>query len=218
MTWRRRLLWISGVAVALSVAYCVVVVVHARSITPRIIAEASEPPWPHLSAADLDEHRRSILVAVEDPAFYEHQGVDVSTPGSGATTIPQSLVKRLYFDDFRPGFAKIRQTLIARFALVPAVGKDELLLLFANHVYMGEHEGAPLHGLEAAARAYFGVPFIELDDAQYLQLVATMLAPGRLDPRRHAEANLERVRRLERLVAGLCAPSGWMDVELDGCR
>jgi len=43
-------------------------------------------------------------------------------------------------------------------------------------------------------------------------------APGRFNLREHPEANTERVRCIQRLVAGVCAPSGWMDWELAGCQ
>jgi hypothetical protein len=43
------------------------------------------------------------------------------------TTITQSLVKGLYFRHFRPGIRKIRQSLIARFALDGHMSKQRLL-------------------------------------------------------------------------------------------
>ena len=97
--------------------------------------------------------------------------------------------------------------------LDPAVDKDTLLVLFANHVYMGNADGEPVLGLEAAAQVYFDVPFARNDEQQFLQLVAMMLAPNRLDPREHAEANLARVRRIE-ATARRRVPPVW----LDGCR
>src|SRR5690242_1897929 len=87
---------------------------RAYQRNPEIVAVARQGD---LKASDLTEDRRAILLAVEDPSFARHHGVDWSTPGQGATTISQALVKRLYFDDFKPGFDKIEQTLIARFML-----------------------------------------------------------------------------------------------------
>jgi membrane carboxypeptidase/penicillin-binding protein len=53
------------------------------------------------------------LLTVEDPHFYTHDGIDASTPGAGITTITQGLVKLYYFHPFKPGIAKLRQSLIA---------------------------------------------------------------------------------------------------------
>ena len=57
--------------------------------------------------------RRKWLLIVEDPTFETHEGIDLTTPGAGITTITQSLSKRLAFDDFQPGIAKLRQTAYA---------------------------------------------------------------------------------------------------------
>ncbi|WP_234902631.1 transglycosylase domain-containing protein [Agrobacterium larrymoorei] len=58
----------------------------------------------------LGAAHRAILLAVEDPNFSTHSGVDFSTPGAGLTTITQSAAKRLAFEEFHPGIGKIRQT------------------------------------------------------------------------------------------------------------
>lgn len=61
---------------------------------------------------DLDRRQLSILLAMEDPGFYTHKGVDLKTPGAGLTTITQVLVKKLYFKEFKPGLRKIKQILL----------------------------------------------------------------------------------------------------------
>ncbi len=215
--WVRRAALLGGGVLLVSTIYAGSVVVGAERQTPSILARARAPHHATLGPDELDAARRKVLVAVEDPGFYDHAGVDLKTPGAGLTTITQALVKRLYFKDFRPGFSKIRQTLIARFVLDDAVSKSELLLLFANHAYLGHRQGVALYGFAAGAEAYFDRPFRELSQRQYLQLVAMLVAPNRLDPIDHRQANLRRVRRIERLLAGRCAPSGWRDVELRGC-
>jgi len=67
-----------------------------------------------------------------------------------------------YFEHFRQGLPKIRQTLIARFALDPLVSKEDQLLLFVNEVHMGQVDGQEVDGLVSTSQAYFGKHVSEL--------------------------------------------------------
>lgn len=202
----------------LVVGYYVVEVIQARRATPAIVAAALRSEKIVLQLDDLSPWQTDVLLAVEDPTFYQHPGWDLRTPGAGMTTITQGLVKIHYFEYFRQGLPKIRQTLIARFALDPLVSKEDQLLLFVNEVHMGQVDGQDVDGLDAASQAYFGKPVSELSEDEYIGLVAMIAAPGRFHLREHPAANAERVRRIQRLIAGACAPSGWMDWELAGCQ
>lgn len=102
--------------------------------TPDVLAAAAEG---ELDLGDLPKRRLDMLVKIEDPGFYSHRGVDFSTPGAGMTSITQSLVKRFYFNDFQPGFAKLEQSLIARFILDPAMSKDAQLKAYLNFSHYG---------------------------------------------------------------------------------
>ena len=79
---------------------------HAQTRTPDLLRVWLAKPQPVAMAA-LPAERKAMLLAVEDPGFYSHKGVDFASPGQGMTTITQALVKFLYFDSFIPGFAKI---------------------------------------------------------------------------------------------------------------
>jgi membrane carboxypeptidase/penicillin-binding protein len=187
---------------------------RAQQRTPEVLSEASKGPLPlsALSAQQIQE-----LLAVEDPGFYRHQGVDFSTPGAGMTTITQSLVKHFYFDHFHKGFPKIEQSLIARFVLDPAMSKPDQLHSFINHAYFGTYRGKNVEGFAAAATIYFGQDFDQLTNDQFLTLVAMLMAPDRLDPDRHSAANRERVARIKRMLSGECRPAGLRDVSYKAC-
>jgi membrane peptidoglycan carboxypeptidase len=210
---RRGGLLLAG-ALLLFVAYEVFALWRAWQRTPAVVSLARTGP---LTLEDLSPERRRWLLAVEDPGFERHRGIDFTTPGQGNTTLPQSLVKLFYFERFRPGFAKIEQVLIARLVLDRALTKHEQLRAYLNHAYFGESRRGPIIGFEGAARAYFGTPFARIDDDQFLAIVATSIAPRELDPRRHPGANAERVRRIKRLVAGSCAPEDLGDVRYRRC-
>lgn len=201
------------VLLAALIAYQGYALARARARTPAILAL----PRP-LTLDQLSFDRQAALLTVEDPNFYGHAGVDSGTPGQGRTTLTQALVKRLYFDRFRPGFAKIEQSLIARWVVTPAISKRTQLELFYNHAYFGNPAGRDVIGFPAAARTYFGRDVAALDDRQYLALVAMLIAPNRLDPIRHPRANAERVRRIEALLDARCRPVATDDLWYPGCR
>ena len=180
------------------------VVYEARQYTTSSVLPAVRQTRFPLALSDLTPRQLEILLEVEDPNFFHHHGVDLSTPGAGITTITQGLVKQLYFHPFKPGFAKLRQTLIAAFALDPLMPKREQLALFVNSVYLGHG----VHGFAEAAQHYFARPFAKLDEDQYLALVAMIIAPEVFDLQRYPARNAERVARIKRLASGAYRPRG----------
>lgn len=210
-----RLLAIPLTAILLLAGYETVQVMRARARTPAALASVANRP---LALANLPMARRAMLLAVEDPGFYHHHGVDLWTPGAGWTTIPQALVKRLYFPDgFEPGFAKLEQSLIAWLVFDPAISKDEQLEIFVNYASFGRDGPRDVIGFEDAARSFYGRPVAELSDRQYLSLVAMLIGPNDLNPRANPEANAARVNRIEALVAGRCKPLNAFDVTYPAC-
>lgn len=193
-------------------------VLAARAATPGIFAEALAPDRSLVSPTRLTEVRLKWLLAVEDPRFFEHGGVDLTSPGAGLTTITQSIVKQLYFKKFKPGLGKMRQTLVAYFAVDPMVPKNDQLLYFLSAAYFGTHAGRTVNGFGAAAQTYFGVELEALTDDQYLALVAMLVSPNRFHFERYPDTNQERVRRIKRLLAGECEPAGLRDVYYSACK
>lgn len=159
----------------------------------------------------LTAEQKDILLTVEDPAFFAHRGVDFSSPGQGMATITQALVKRLYFEEFHPGLAKIEQSLIAVFVLNRRFTKEEQLTVFLNQAYLGEQNGQPVLGFAEASRAYFGKPFHALTMDEFIGLVGMLIAPNTLRPDLHPEAHQQRVQRIKLLLAGGCQPKGVFD-------
>ncbi|MBU3888659.1 hypothetical protein FM996_11945 [Methylosinus sporium] len=186
------------------VGYEAVSVALARSETPEIFARyeaatdnGAKPP------AGLSSERIETLIKVQDPSFWTHGGVDWSAPLT-TTTVTQSVVKRLYFENFQKGFAKIRQTLIAQFAVGPLTSKNAQLAAFID-----------VNGWEPAAQKWFGKRLAALNDDEFLALVATNNSPKDHAP--GTRANAERVRRIEKYLAGLCERRGFSDVWLENC-
>jgi membrane carboxypeptidase/penicillin-binding protein len=121
-----------GVLLGLIIVYYAAVVLKARYNSPQIVEDILKSEAIKLQLSDLSKRQLDILLTVEDPNFFNHRGVDLKTPGAGLTTITQGLVKKLYFKEYKPGIRKIKQTLIARFALDPLVSKEDQLLMLIN--------------------------------------------------------------------------------------
>lgn len=186
----------------------------ARQQTPTLVAAALQQYGTELTSAELSPARKAMLLAVEDPTFLHHHGVDLATPGASMTTITQGLVKLLYFQQgFQPGIAKIRQTLIAQYALDALSSKDEQLL-FLNMSYLGTVNGQAIHGFANAARTYFGKEFASLNDEEFLALVGMLISPNHLKP--GTSASVERVQRISAYLRGELRPTNLLNVEYTG--
>ena len=212
----RTSLAIAALGIAGLAAYEGYALWRAEARTPQILAAYLAKPQP-VALAALTPDRKEILLKVEDPGFYQHKGIDWSSPGQGMTTITQALTKFLYFKRFRKGFAKIEQSLIARFVLDRHLTKDQQLALYINQAYLGEIDGKPIRGFEAASLAYFDKPFAEINSEEYLGLVGMLISPNALRPDKHPDAYKERVARIENLVAGNCKPTGVLDALFAAC-
>lgn len=188
---------------------------RAKVLTPPLFAPYLAEDYGGLRWTDLSPEAQRIWLTLEDPAFFEHSGLDFTSPGAGLTTITQSLVKRLYFEDFQPGYAKIAQTLIAMRVVDVQIPKTVQLDAALDLLYFGHQDGTPVIGFDAASMAYYGAQFERLSDAQVAGLVAMLPAPNRLKP--GSAAHSERMSRVFRYLDGRCAPSGWRDVWLEGC-
>ena len=202
-------------------AYYVYSIQEARKYTREIIAlYLAKAQWRHPDGAikrfemyshDLSKRQIEIIIKVQDPGFYDHNGIDLSTPGAGLTTITQAIVKKLYFDRFKPGIAKIEQSLIARFVVNELIPKDDQLTLFINTMYFGNVDGKPIVGLESAANAYYQQPVNNLTEDQYISLIAMLAMPTTFHIIEHPEWNMERSNRIKALIAGEYKPKGLMD-------
>lgn len=185
--------------------------------TPAIVERAEAGLAEPLAPDDLPPGRIEDLLAVEDPRFFDHPGIDVTTPGAGWTTITQGLAKDLYFDAFQPGpLAKLEQSLAA-LVLDARIPKERQLALFLGSAYLGETEAGAVNGFGPAARAWLGKDVRQLDRREFLSLVAMAIGPNEYGIAGHPDRNAERVARIERLLAGECRPAGWRDVTYERC-
>jgi monofunctional biosynthetic peptidoglycan transglycosylase len=189
----------------------------AQSDADGLRARADELIAQGRGGDSLGAGHRAILLAVEDPNFSEHPGVDFSTPGAGLTTITQSAAKRLAFEDFHPGIGKIRQTGYA-LGLESRLSKEQILALWLETLEMGIGPNGWMVGFHSASSAIYGRPPAELTEAEFIRLAAVLIAPASYELTQSDAKLRERTARIGRLVVGACAPTGFADVWLEGCR
>ena len=154
---------------------------------------------------------RKAIVDTEDRRFYSSDGIDyvgivralksdVSGGGftQGASTIEQQLVRNLYLTPQQSISRKLTEACLA-VQLDKQWSKDRILDTYLNDIYFGQQA----YGIEAAARAYFGVHAKDLTLEQAALLAGLPQAPSAYDPLNRPDA--AKARRAEVLRAMLRA-------------
>ena len=118
----------------------------------------------------------------------------------GGSTITQQLIKMRDLTPKRSLGRKASEALRA-LALEAEHDKREILESYLNHVYYGQIDGVAIHGIGAAAWAFFSQPAAKLDLGQAALLAGVIQSPNRLSPVRHPQrATARRNQVLDRLV------------------
>ena len=153
-----------------------------------------------------------MVIIGEDSRFPTHHGIDLaeiadalgvddahgvwSAAGAawrhrdrlrGASTITQQLAKNLYLSASRNPLRKVKEAATA-LRLELALSKDRILELYLNVAEWGPG----IWGVDAASRAYFGVPASRLTQEQAADLAATLPHPRTSNPTFRPERTLAR--------------------------
>lgn len=144
------------------------------------------------------------VIAMEDARFYVHRGVDPlgiaralwvdllhQSWEQGGSTLTQQLAKNVFTGNDRSADRKLREALIA-LALEERHSKGEILHLYLNEIYLGQAGGSSICGVDAAARAFFGLPIERIDAAQAATIAGIIASPNQWSPIRHPEEALAR--------------------------
>jgi monofunctional biosynthetic peptidoglycan transglycosylase len=150
----------------------------------------------------ISPHLKRAVLAAEDSAFWQHEGIDVEqirvavkqaldkgVVPRGASTLTQQLAKNLYLSPSRDPLRKLRELVITR-RLEAALSKQRILEIYLNVVEWGDG----VWGAEAAARHYFGVPAAALSRQQAALLAGALINPRRYNPGRPPTRLLRRQR------------------------
>jgi membrane peptidoglycan carboxypeptidase len=181
--------------------YSVIVVFRSRFITETLVEAKISSSQIALQLSDFPEDWLDLLVAVEDPNFYSHTGLEYSALFEQPGTITQRLVRSLYFEYEEPRLEMLEELLIARFSLHPLLSKEKQLLIFVNTVSFGCENGREIRGFARASEVFLDKPFRRLSRREYLSLLAMLSSPETLHPTNHQEANNRRVEEIRQLTA-----------------
>jgi monofunctional biosynthetic peptidoglycan transglycosylase len=159
-------------------------------------AAAARKPIKHVQRwvpySRMSMNLRRAVLAAEDSAFFEHEGIDIAEIKKsiqtsiekgeslrGASTITQQLAKNLYLSPSRDPMRKVKELMIT-WRLETALSKARILEIYLNVIEWGDL----VWGAEAAARTYFGVSASALSREQ-----AALLAGAIINPRIYSPAN-----------------------------
>jgi monofunctional glycosyltransferase len=141
--------------------------------------------------AKISPELQHAVISAEDGRFYQHHGIDWDETEKvaqesqekgevirGASTIPQQLVKNLFFTTHRNPVRKLLEYTLAPLA-DRILGKRRELELYLNIVEWGP---AGVYGIEEGAKYHYHVPASRLDREQAARLAAILPAPRRWRP------------------------------------
>jgi penicillin-binding protein 1A len=157
-----------------------------------ILAEVFTQRRTVVPIASIPPDVKLAVLAAEDAGFYEHEGlnywgiaratlVNLRAHGTrqGGSTITQQVVKNLLLATHERTLSrKIREALLAR-RLEQQVGKDEILELYLNNIYLGRGR----YGIEEAARDDFGKSAKDLTVAEAALIAGRIANPRDYHPR-----------------------------------
>jgi penicillin-binding protein 1B len=170
---------------------------------------------------NLPPHLVQAVLAAEDRSFRVHPGLDPvgilralwvnlrrGEVVQGGSTITQQLAKSYFLEPERTLARKLKEAFLA-LVLEATFGKDQILEMYLNEIYLGQRGSAAVAGVGEAALFYFGRPAGELSLEQAALLAGLIRAPNRLSPHRHPQR--ARARRDQVLAA--MAEEGWISRE-----
>ena len=150
----------------------------------------------------LPEHMVQAIVAIEDRRFWYHPGLDPISLAramwvnwragrvvQGGSTITQQLAKNVFLEHKRTLWRKAQEAVLALW-LEWKLSKKEILSLYLNRIYFG----AGAHGVEQAAKRYFGKSAKDLTLGEAALLAGLVKAPSAYNPLRHRKRALKRAR------------------------
>jgi penicillin-binding protein 1A len=157
------------------------------------------------------------FIAAEDSEFFKHTGVDykgmlralfknlqAGRIVQGGSTITQQVTKTFFLTPKRSILRKLKEVAYA-FGLERDLTKEEILLLYLNHIYLGN--GA--YGVEAAAESYFNKRVEQLNVAEMAMMAGLVKAPSRYSP----VTNLKRAKDRQAYVLTRMAELGYLSQE-----
>ncbi len=227
------LLCAAGICALLGAAYFFIILKDLPQVPDPLSRIIETPPTEIYSASQerimliggreavpltlVSEHFINAVIATEDHRFRTHHGVDklrtlkalyitlfIKGKVQGASTITQQLSKNLFFSFRQTYIRKIKELLVA-IQIEKKYTKDEILEAYINQIPFGV--GA--HGIEQAAKKFFGKSALELNLAEAALLAGLPKGPARYNPYLH----FERAKNRQKVVLSRLLATGYITKE-----
>lgn len=139
--------------------------------------------------SQVPQYVQDAVIAAEDRGFYTEPGVSIrgtvraavndvlGRSTQGGSTITQQYVKNAYLNSDQTLTRKLKELAIS-LKLSRQYSKHDILQNYLNTIYFGRQA----YGIEAAAKAYFGVDISKVTVAQGALLAAVIKSPEYYDP------------------------------------
>ena len=165
----------------------------------RLLTEYAQQPRVFVPVSAIPQRVINAFLAAEDKNFYRHPGFDVVATlrvaftnfrdmgkgirPKGASTITQQVAKNFLLTNDVSYVRKLQEVILA-IRIERALGKDRVLELYLNEIYLGFGS----YGVAAAALNYFNKPLGELTIPEAAYLAALPKGPTNYHPIRRPEA------------------------------
>jgi monofunctional biosynthetic peptidoglycan transglycosylase len=139
---------------------------------------------------DIRPRRREMLIRIEDWNFYRHHGFELAAiknaylinarigrPMYGGSTLSMQTARTLFLLPAKSYFRKYLEAIVT-VEIELILGKNRILELYYSYAEWGRG----LFGIQAASRAYYGLPVEKISDDQYARLIALLSSPVRYTP------------------------------------
>ncbi|RDW95594.1 penicillin-binding protein [Gardnerella vaginalis] len=159
-----------------------------------------------INCSVLKPYVGNAIIASENRSFYKDSGIDLKGIGRaiihnvtskgrwGGSTITQQYAERYYLGETKTYLGKLHEAILA-LKIAQTQDKSTVLCNYMNTIYLGR--GA--YGIQAAAKAYFGVDAKDLTLSQAAMLAGIIPAPSSWDPAimpKEANIRFKRVLRI----------------------
>lgn len=165
-----------------------------------LMAKFGEKKRTIIKIDDVPPQLINAFLAAEDDRFYEHPGIDYQgllratiqliTTGKksqGGSTITMQVTRNFLLTSEKTYTRKLKEIILA-LKIEQAFTKREILELYLNKIYLGQHS----YGISSAAETYFGKPLNALSLAEFALIAGLPKAPSLYNP------TIDPVRALQR--------------------
>jgi penicillin-binding protein 1B len=161
---------------------------------------------------DLPKALVDAILATEDHRFYSHHGVDSlrivaaaiadfrsDKRLQGGSTLTMQLARNLFLTPRRTIRRKMAEVFFAMI-LEHRLTKDQILVLYANQVYLGQRDSFSIYGFGEAAAVYFNKDLSALTLPEAAFLTGLIRGPNLYLPYEHPKRAAERRNFVLRLM------------------